>query len=104
MPREQLKTLTEQMFYILLVLRNPNFGYKIMEDVKEKTNARVNIGAGTLYALLARFEKEGYIEQVGENDRKKYYRLTPQGQNILKEEYLRLKFLVEDGKELEDYL
>ncbi len=98
MAREQLKTLTEQMYYILLSLMRPNHGYGIMQEVEEKTNGRVRIGAGTLYNLLSRFEEEDIIRQISEEDRKKTYIITEKGMDILKEEYQRLIQLVSDGK------
>lgn len=102
MAREQLKTLTEQMYYIMLVLRHENFGYGIMEDVKKRTGGRIEIGAGTLYALLARFEKEDIIRCTREEERKRYYQLNEKGEQMLKDEYTRLKQLILDGEELED--
>jgi len=98
--REQLQNLTESMYYMLLSLTSPRHGYGIMQWVKEQTQERVPLGAGTLYALLARFEKEKIIKQVEEEGRKKVYLLTEKGREILNEEYLRLKQLVKDGKEL----
>ena len=59
--RKKLETLTEQMFYVLLVLRQERHGYGIMQSITALTNGRVNVGAGTLYALLERFEKDGLI-------------------------------------------
>lgn len=97
MAREQLKTLTEQMFYILLVLIDENHGYGIMQKIAEITENRVLVGAGTLYSLLSRFESEGIIEQVREENRKKIYKLTPKGEGILNEELNRLTRLVADG-------
>jgi len=97
MAREQLKTLTEQMYYILLSLMNPRHGYGIMQDVEEKTKGRVKIGAGTLYNLLSRFEEENIIEQISEEDRRKTYIITEKGLDILKEEYQRLMQLIADG-------
>lgn len=98
MPRTQLQTLTEPMYYVLLVLTSPSYGYEIMQKITELTEGRVSVGAGTLYALLGRFEKEGIIRQVKAVDRKKVYQLTEEGQELLKEEYRRLKSLVEDGR------
>ena len=66
MAREQLKTLTEPMYYILLSLLKENHGYGIMQMVEELTEGRVIIGAGTLYTLLGRFEKDEIIRQVAE--------------------------------------
>ena len=97
MAREQLKNLTEPMYYILLSLLNENHGYGIMQMVEEVTEGRVTIGAGTLYALLSRFEKEGFITQVLEENRRKIYTLTDEGRDILKEEYNRLNRMVTDA-------
>ena len=98
MAREQLKTLTEPMYYILLALLTENHGYGIMQTVEKLTDGRVVIGAGTLYSLLGRFEKEGCIEQTAERERRKIYVITESGRKILQEEYNRLNHLVEDGQ------
>ena len=57
MARKEFETLTPQMFYILLSLYEPICGLEIMEKVNEMTEGDVRVGAGTLYALLPRFEK-----------------------------------------------
>lgn len=98
MAREQLKTLTEQMYYILLCLIEEQYGYSIMQKISDMTNGRVIVGAGTLYSLLSRFEKEKIIIQVKKIDRKKIYKLTGKGYKILNDEYNRLNKLVSDGK------
>ena len=98
MAREQLKTLTEPMYYILLSLLKENHGYGIMQMVDELTEGRVVIGAGTLYSLLSRFEREKIITQVAEESRRKIYKITEKGSDILQDEYTRLNHLVEDGK------
>ena len=98
MAREQLKTLTEPMYYILLSLLKENHGYGIMQMVEELTGGRVVIGAGTLYTLLGRFEKEEIIQQVAEENRRKIYVITEKGKGLLNEEFQRLQMLVEDGR------
>ncbi|MDY0237102.1 MAG: helix-turn-helix transcriptional regulator [Gudongella sp.] len=100
MAREQLKTLTEPMYYILLILSQPQHGYGIMQEVERLTKGRVKIGAGTLYNLLSRFEEENIIIQLSEKDRRKTYTLTDKGLNILKDEYQRLKQLLSDASGL----
>lgn len=100
MARQPLKTLTEPMYYILLMLCEPRHGYGIMQEVERRTEGRVKIGAGTLYNLLSRFEDENIIVQLSEEDRRKTYTLTDKGLNILKDEYARLKQLVLDGNDL----
>ena len=64
MARKEFETLTVQMFYILLVLYHPLCGLEIMNEVDELTRGEIKIGAGTLYALLPRFEKEKYMRTI----------------------------------------
>ncbi|MEA4987376.1 MAG: PadR family transcriptional regulator [Anaerovorax sp.] len=98
MAREQLKTLTEPMYYVLLALTKERHGYGIMQSITELTDGRVAVGAGTLYALLSRFEKEGIILQTREVERRKMYCLTELGEEVLTREYTRLHQLVKDGR------
>ncbi|MBR1990542.1 MAG: helix-turn-helix transcriptional regulator [Firmicutes bacterium] len=96
MAREQLKNLTEPMYYILLALQRENHGYGIMQEIEELTGGRVIVGAGTLYTLLGRFEKEEIIEQVAEEERRKTYIITEKGRQLLDEEIQRLRMLLAD--------
>ena len=86
MARKKLETLTEQMFYVLLALRSERHGYGIMQYV-----ARLTIGAGTLYALLDRFEKDGYIHRTNTVENRKYYLISPEGEERLQQEYHRIQ-------------
>lgn len=98
MARKKLDTLTEQMYYLLLALHQPGHGYAIMERVREMTGGQVQIGPGTLYTLLGRFEGEGLIRLSEQEDRnRKVYCLTGEGREILEREYGRLRRLVADG-------
>ena len=97
MARKKLDTLTEPMYYVLLSLTEERHGYGIRQYANQLTNGRVNIGAGTLYALLSRFEKEGLIRATKEQENRKYYRLTNEGRKVLEEEFDRLHRLVADG-------
>ena len=90
MPRERFKTLTEQMFYILLCLHEECRGVDILEMVRTLTNGRVNIGSGTLYDLLEQFLKEGAIEETKGEGRRRSYIITEKGQQMLNKEYGRL--------------
>lgn len=96
MAREQLKNLTEPMYYILLALTTANHGYGIMQQVEELTEGRVEIGAGTMYSLLSRFEKEEIIRPVAEENRRKIYIITEKGKVLLDEETARLRRLLAD--------
>lgn len=90
MPREKFQTLTEQMYYILLCLREERCGMDIMDWVSACTDGRVRIGAGTLYNLLEQFCDAGMIVLTRIEGRRRSYRLTNQGVEALQKEYERL--------------
>ena len=96
MAREKYKTLTEQMFYILICLRNECCGVDIMKMVAEITENRVTIGPGTLYTLLDNFVSEKMIVETKVENRKKSYVITDIGKEMLDKEYKRLHFLIYD--------
>ncbi|MBR2047744.1 MAG: helix-turn-helix transcriptional regulator [Oscillospiraceae bacterium] len=97
MAREQLQTLTEPMYYILLALTEECCGVDIMEHVKALSSGRVTVGPGTLYAMLARFEEKGIVRLTASEGRRKSYIITEEGMAELRKEYLRLQTLVRDG-------
>lgn len=94
--------LTETTFYILLCMVTPNHGYAIMQQVEEMTGGAVTLGPGTLYGATTKLVKDGVIKQIeGEvGQRKKSYVLTDLGKEMLKREYIRLQFLVCNGKDI----
>lgn len=96
MPREKFSTLTEQMFYILLCLREECCGMDIMEKVFQMTDGRVSVGPGTLYNLLEQFAEAGMIRQTRADGRRKSYILTSKGRNTLTAEYERLYIQMAD--------
>ncbi len=96
MPRERFKTLTEQMFYILLCLHEECRGVDILEMVRTLTNGRVNIGSGTLYDLLEQFVKESIIQETRAEGRRRSYIITEKGRQMLDKEYNRLLKQISD--------
>ena len=85
--------MSETMFYILLSLRQPNHGYGIMQQVKELTGDRVNMGAGTIYQSIGKLEGDGLIKPLREEDRKKIYEITDLGTQVLTIEAKRIREL-----------
>ena len=96
MAREKFQTLTEQMFYILLCLRQECCGTDIMAQVSELTGGRVSVGPGTLYNLLESFLEAGMIAGTKVEGRKRSYIITAAGRHALEEEYRRLLALAAD--------
>lgn len=92
------KALTQPMYYILLSLKEKRHGYEIMQYIEWLTQERVKVGPGTLYSLLSRFEEDGYIEMVSDDNNKKTYLITPTGEKVLDEEIERLKDLLKDAR------
>ena len=79
--------MTEAMYYVLLALINPNHGYSLMNEIKEVSNGRVNMGPGTLYGVLKRIQKEGLIQLKEDDGRKKVYSITESGGRTRTYEY-----------------
>lgn len=96
MSREKFKTLTEQMYYVLLCLRHECCGTDIMNMTLEMTDGRVRIGPGTLYNLLEQFADAGMIRETGIEGRKRSYILTDGGEELLRNEYQRLIQQIKD--------
>lgn len=90
MPREKFRTLTEQMFYVLLCLKNECYGMDILDKVPAMTNGRVTVGSGTLYNLLEQFLEAGMIIETKVQGRKRSYLLTEKGKDMLDGEYNRI--------------
>ena len=84
--------LTESTYYILLALAQPRHGYGIMQQTEQLSGGRVRLAAGTLY--------RGWIVPVPaqEESRRKAYRLTQQGESVLRGELERLRELVRNGE------
>ena len=101
MAREKFGTLTEQMFYILLALDQASCGVDIMERIRSLTAGRVTLGPGTLYALLADFQKAGYIAETAVEGRRRTYALTQAGRARYWDEVARLRACIADAEEEE---
>ena len=100
MPRAKFQTLTEQMFYILLCLKDECCGTDIMEKVMKITDGRISVGPGTLYNLLEQFVYEEIICETKVEGRKRNYILTEKGKEILENEYKRIQKQTDDYRRL----
>ena len=91
--------MTETGFYILLCLRSPNHGYGIVQKVKEITDNEVILGPGTMYGSLSKMEKDGLIQFVCEEDKRKIYQITDLGTEVLELEWKRIRRLYRNAQE-----
>lgn len=95
--------MSETAYYILLSLKEERHGYAIMQFVSTLTKDRVNLGAGTLYGTLSKMEKSGLVQMTREENKRKYYRFTATGEEVLKAEIKRIEELYSNGKEVYGY-
>ena len=91
MPKRKLDPLPLAAFNILLALAGEDLhGYAIMRQVEQQTCGRVRLGPGTLYGSLRTLLEASLIEEldlssVSEDgfERRRYYRLTSDGEKVL---------------------
>lgn len=99
---QSLLPLPEATFHILMALTDEDrHGYAIIQDVAARTRGKVTIGAGTLYRSIQRMLEQGLIIETRDrpppeldDDRRRYYRLTPFGLAVARAELGRLSSLV----------
>lgn len=97
----KLLPLTETTFYIMLSLLEPSHGYAIMQNVELLSNNKVKVAAGTLYGAIENLLKQKLIVEVkSEDKRRRVYKLTPEGNELLKLEIERLKHLISISENL----
>jgi len=100
-PADAVLPLSPAVFHILLALADDDrHGYAIMRDVEERTDGVVRIGPGMLYGSIKWLLEDGYLEEsprrvkAGDDERRRYYRLTATGRDLLKAEAVRLEAAV----------
>jgi DNA-binding PadR family transcriptional regulator len=89
-------------FLVLLMLaRSERHGYGIMQDVAEHTEGRIELEAGSLYRTIRRLQDDKLLEESArrpaadlDDERRRYYRLTPLGRRVVAAEAARLRRLV----------
>ena len=89
-------------FHILLALAGEDrHGYAIIQDVAARTDGDLKLSAGTLYRSIQRMLEQGLIVETrdrpapeDDDERRRYYRITPEGTAAAKEEVRRLGQLV----------
>lgn len=101
MNRNKNLPLSEVNFYILLALAEPAHGYHIMQQVEALSDGQVRIAAGTLYGAIEALLKQRLIEpQPGEDSRRKVYKLTETGRQVLTMDAARMKHMIARAEEI----
>jgi DNA-binding PadR family transcriptional regulator len=104
MPESQAP-LTAAMFHVLLSLADgEKHGYAILKDVEEQTEGEVLLSTGTLYGIIKRLLSDGWITESrhrpveGDDQRRRYYRLTENGRAVAVAEAQRMEKLIERAR------
>src|SRR5215475_5298334 len=96
---ESLLPLPTAAFHILIALADGDrHGYAIMQDVAAGTGGRLKLNPGTLYTTIRRLLDQGLVVELDErpdpeddDERRRYYRLTEMGRQVVKAEAARLR-------------
>ena len=103
---EALLPLPTATFHILLALADEDrHGYGVIQEVAARTGGALRLSAGTLYRSIARMLEQDLIAETSErpapeldDERRRYYRLTPFGRDAARAEARRLASLVRLAK------
>jgi DNA-binding PadR family transcriptional regulator len=103
---DRLLPLKPVTFQILLSLADgERHGYGITQDIGGRTSARMRIEPGNLYRSLKAMLDDGLIEESErrpapdlDDERRRYYRITPLGRRIAAAETSRLEAVVTEAK------
>ena len=89
--------LTAPLFHVLVSLADEDrHGYAIIKDVEDRTSGDVRLSTGTLYGIIKRLLADGWIAEArtrrsDDDERRRYYRLTPAGRDAALAETARLE-------------
>ena len=103
---EDLLPLAVATFHILVAVADQDrHGYAIMQDVATRTNGALKLSPGTLYGSIRRMLDDGLIVELSDrerpeqdDERRRYYRITPFGRAVAQAEAARLATLLRQAK------
>ena len=83
----ELKKGSAELLILSLVEHDPRHGYELSKLIDSRSNGAIRFHVASLYPLLYRLEKRGWIEgrwveKAGQR-RRRYYRLTSEGRRVL---------------------
>jgi len=87
MSDRELKKGSAELLILSLVERRQRHGYEISKLIEERSQGALRFNVASLYPLLYRLEKRGWIEgrwveKEGQR-RRRFYRLTAEGRKVL---------------------
>lgn len=99
---ESFLPLPPATFHILVALADEDrHGYAIMQDVTSRTDGELKLGAGTMYRSIQRMLEQGLLAEISarpapelDDERRRYYRITPFGRAVARAEARRLTHML----------
>ena len=83
----ELKRGSLELIVLHLLAPGEAYGYEIVSKLTERTNGTLEVADGTLYPVLYRLERAGYVDVRWDTPQRgvprKYYRLTAAGREEL---------------------
>ena len=96
--------LSSAALHILLALAGEDLhGYGIMQEIARQSEGIYKVGPGTLYDNLQKLIQSGWVQEMGprrgdDDPRRRYYRLTDSGRDVLRAETSRLAQIVREAR------
>lgn len=93
-----------ELLVLLMLAEGPRHGYGLRQDILEYTEGAIALEAGNLYRTIRRLEADGVIDEsearhpATDDERRRYYRITPLGRRVLSAELERLRRIVRFGE------
>ena len=99
---QDLLPLSPTVFHMLLALgEGERHGYALKREMARRTGGKLNPGPGVLYGSINKMVEQGLIEESAErpdphldDERRRYYRITPFGRRVAQAEAARMRGLV----------
>lgn len=95
-----------ELLILTMLSAGDRHGYGIRQDILAHTEGRLALEAGNLYRHIRQLESGGLLEESerrpsadADDERRRYYRLSPLGRRVLAAEMLRLRALVRLAEE-----
>jgi DNA-binding PadR family transcriptional regulator len=104
---DELLPLSPQVFHILIALAaGDQHGYAIMQEVAARSGGKLRLSPGTLYGSIKRMLEQGVIVELSDrerpggsdDERRRYYRLTPFGRKVARAEAARMADSLEQAR------
>jgi len=103
-----MEEITPAVFQVLLSLADSDkHGYAILKDVEEQSGGEVKLSTGTLYAIIKRLLADGSIVECrkrppapDDDQRRRYYSLTPKGRIVATAEAERMEKLIARARDV----